>query len=72
MNISFLCRLFSNPSASLSYEVRDLQPYTEYEFRLVASNGFGSAHSSWILFETSEDSKWSEQYTAKSCRHEGL
>ncbi|XP_004439711.1 PREDICTED: usherin [Ceratotherium simum simum] len=47
--------LFSNPSASLSYEVRDLQPYTEYEFRLVASNGFGSAHSSWILFMTTED-----------------
>ncbi|XP_058895005.1 usherin [Kogia breviceps] len=47
--------LFSNPSASLSYEVRDLQPYTEYEFRLVVSNGFGSAHSSWILFITAED-----------------
>uniref|UniRef100_A0A673TE79 Usherin n=1 Tax=Suricata suricatta TaxID=37032 RepID=A0A673TE79_SURSU len=47
--------LFPNPSASLSYEVRDLQPYTEYEFRLVASNGFGSAHSCWILFVTTED-----------------
>ncbi|XP_041578632.1 usherin [Vulpes lagopus] len=47
--------LFSSPSASLSYEVRDLQPYTEYEFRLVASNGFGSAPSSWILFVTTED-----------------
>ncbi|KAI4537068.1 hypothetical protein MG293_013271, partial [Ovis ammon polii] len=47
--------LFSNPSASLNYEVRDLQPYTEYEFRLVASNGFGSAHSSWIPFITAED-----------------
>ncbi|TEA31493.1 hypothetical protein DBR06_SOUSAS9110004 [Sousa chinensis] len=47
--------LFSDPSASLSYEVRDLQPYTEYEFRLVVSNGFGSAHSSWILFITAED-----------------
>ncbi|KAM9212500.1 usherin [Dugong dugon] len=47
--------LFPNPSASLSYEVRDLQPYTEYEFRLVASNGFGSAHSSWIPFMTTED-----------------
>ncbi|XP_002760562.4 usherin [Callithrix jacchus] len=47
--------LFSNPSASLSYEVRDLQPYTEYMLRLVASNGFGSAHSSWIPFMTAED-----------------
>nr|XP_031294235.1 usherin [Camelus dromedarius]XP_031294237.1 usherin [Camelus dromedarius] len=50
-----LQELFSNPSASLSYEVRDLQPYTEYEFRVVASNGFGSAHSSWIPFMTAED-----------------
>ncbi|ELW55473.1 Usherin [Tupaia chinensis] len=47
--------LFPNPSASLSYEVRDLQPYTEYMFRLVASNGFGNAHSSWIPFMTAED-----------------
>ncbi|XP_006890633.1 PREDICTED: usherin [Elephantulus edwardii] len=47
--------LFSNPSASLSYEVKDLQPYTEYEFRLVASNGFGSTSSSWIPFMTTED-----------------
>ncbi|KAM5206303.1 usherin isoform 2-T2 [Hipposideros larvatus] len=47
--------IFSNPSASLGYEVRDLQPYTEYEFRLVASNGFGSTRSSWTLFVTAED-----------------
>ncbi|KAM8817678.1 usherin isoform 1-T1 [Rhynchonycteris naso] len=47
--------LFSNPSASLSYEVRDLEPYSEYEFQLVASNGVGSARSSWILFMTTED-----------------
>nr|XP_019599683.1 PREDICTED: usherin isoform X2 [Rhinolophus sinicus] len=47
--------LFSNPSASLGHEVRDLQPYTEYEFQLVVSNGFGAAHSSWSLFMTAED-----------------
>ncbi|KAM4814939.1 usherin-like, partial [Thomomys bottae] len=47
--------LFPQPSASLNYEVRDLQPYMEYEFRLVASNGFGSVHSSWIPFMTAED-----------------
>ncbi|XP_040841245.1 usherin [Ochotona curzoniae] len=47
--------LFSIPSASLSSQVRDLQPYTGYEFRLVASNGFGSTHSSWISFMTAED-----------------
>ncbi|XP_003419924.2 usherin [Loxodonta africana] len=50
-----ILELFSGPSASLSYEVRDLQPYTEYEFRLVASNGFGSTHSFWIPFMTTED-----------------
>nr|XP_004672060.2 usherin [Jaculus jaculus] len=43
------------PSASLSYEVRDLQPFTEYAFRLVATNGFGSAQTSWIPFLTAED-----------------
>ncbi|XP_013375386.1 PREDICTED: usherin isoform X1 [Chinchilla lanigera] len=47
--------LFSSPSASLLHEVSDLQPYTEYEFRLVASNAFGSAHSSWIPLLTAED-----------------
>ncbi|EHB00446.1 Usherin [Heterocephalus glaber] len=47
--------LFSNPSALLSYEVTDLQPCSEYEFRLVASNAFGSAHSSWIPLLTAED-----------------
>ncbi|KAM5300669.1 usherin [Glossophaga mutica] len=50
-----LLELFSSPSASLSYEVRDLQPYTEYEFRLAASNGFGRSHSAWIPFMTTED-----------------
>ncbi|XP_059533348.1 usherin [Myotis daubentonii] len=50
-----LLELFSSPSASLSHEVRDLQPHTEYAFRVVASNGFGSALSPWILFMTTED-----------------
>ncbi|KAM5238832.1 usherin [Ctenodactylus gundi] len=50
-----IAELLSNPSASLSHDVRDLQPYTEYEFRLVASNGFGSALSSWIALMTAED-----------------
>ncbi|XP_036133319.1 usherin [Molossus molossus] len=50
-----LLELFSSPSASLSHEVSDLQPHTGYEFRLVASNEFGSALSPWILFMTTED-----------------
>lgn len=65
-------RLFSSPSASLSHEVGDLQPHTEYAFRLVASNGVGSAHSAWIVFMTAEDSKWSEQCTAKCPLHRGI
>ncbi|XP_052593935.1 usherin [Peromyscus californicus insignis] len=51
---SFL-ELFPDPSASLSYEVSDLQPFTVYRFRLVATNGFGSTHSSWTPLMTAED-----------------
>ncbi|KAK1328092.1 hypothetical protein QTO34_012515 [Cnephaeus nilssonii] len=67
-----LLELFSSPSASLSHEVRDLQPHTEYAFRVVASNGFGSALSPWVLFMTTEDSKCSACYTAKCPLHGGV
>ncbi|XP_028616049.1 usherin isoform X2 [Grammomys surdaster] len=50
-----LLELFPVPSASLSYEVTDLQPFTVYEFRLVATNGFGSAYSAWTPLMTTED-----------------
>ncbi|KAM7336685.1 hypothetical protein ACRRTK_005178 [Alexandromys fortis] len=44
-----------NPSASLSYEVSDLQPFTVYELRSVATDGFGSTHSAWTPLMTAED-----------------
>ncbi|NP_067383.3 usherin precursor [Mus musculus] len=47
--------LFPIPSASLSYEVTGLQPFTVYEFRLVATNGFGTAYSAWTPLMTTED-----------------
>ncbi|EGV92554.1 Usherin [Cricetulus griseus] len=50
-----ILELFPNPSASLSYEVSGLQPFTVYEFRLVATNGFGSTRSAWTPLMTAED-----------------
>ncbi|XP_052056319.1 usherin [Apodemus sylvaticus] len=50
-----LLELFPVPSASLSYEVTDLQPFTVYEFRVVATNSFGSAFSAWTALMTTED-----------------
>lgn len=46
-----------NPSASLSYEVSDLMPFTVYELRLVATDGFGSTHSAWSPLITADDTK---------------
>lgn len=57
MGISFPHRLFLDPSASLSYEVSGLQPFTVYRFRLIAINGFGSTHSTWTPLMTAEDGK---------------
>jgi len=56
---TFLCRLLSSPTASLQHSIRDLQPYTEYEVRVVASNGYGHAYSNWTSMTTAEDSKQS-------------
>ncbi|XP_074120778.1 usherin [Sminthopsis crassicaudata] len=50
-----ILELFSHPSASLSYVVGDLHPYTAYELRLIASNGYGSTFSDWTSFMTTED-----------------
>uniref|UniRef100_A0A8B9SU76 Usherin n=1 Tax=Anas platyrhynchos TaxID=8839 RepID=A0A8B9SU76_ANAPL len=52
---TFLRRLLSSPTASLQHSVRDLQPYTEYEMRVVASNGYGNAYSDWTSMTTAED-----------------
>ena len=56
-NAVFLCSLLSSPTASLQHRVGDLQPYTEYEMRVVASNGYGNAYSNWASMTTAEDSK---------------
>ncbi|XP_009864107.1 PREDICTED: usherin-like [Apaloderma vittatum] len=47
--------LLSSPTASLQHRVGDLQPYTEYEMRVVASNGYGNAYSNWTSMTTAED-----------------
>lgn len=54
----FFCfRLFSKPSASLNYIVTSLQPYTTYEMRVIACNGYGETYSDWTPMVTAEDSK---------------
>ncbi|KAF7704133.1 hypothetical protein HF521_021205 [Silurus meridionalis] len=35
--------------------VEDLEPYTEYQFRLLVSNHYGEAGSSWVSFHTAQD-----------------
>ncbi|KAF7253414.1 Usherin [Varanus komodoensis] len=52
-----ILELFSKPSASLNYIVKDLQPYTSYEMRVIACNGYGDAYSNWSVMVTAEDSK---------------
>ncbi|KAM9016840.1 usherin [Ara ararauna] len=47
--------LLSSPTASLQHLVIDLQPYTEYEMRVVASNDYGDAYSNWTSMTTAED-----------------
>ncbi|KAI1240568.1 hypothetical protein IHE44_0008996 [Lamprotornis superbus] len=48
-------RLSSATPTSLQHRVGDLQPYTEYEMRVVASNGYGNAYSNWTSMTTAED-----------------
>uniref|UniRef100_A0A8D2ISK6 Usherin n=1 Tax=Varanus komodoensis TaxID=61221 RepID=A0A8D2ISK6_VARKO len=50
-----ILELFSKPSASLNYIVKDLQPYTSYEMRVIACNGYGDAYSNWSVMVTAED-----------------
>ncbi|NXU70580.1 USH2A protein, partial [Oreotrochilus melanogaster] len=47
--------LLSSPTASLQHKIGDLQPYTEYEMRVVASNAYGYAYSNWTSMTTAED-----------------
>ncbi|XP_042331708.1 LOW QUALITY PROTEIN: usherin [Sceloporus undulatus] len=50
-----ILELFSKPTASLNYVVTDLQPYTSYEIRVIACNGYGDTYSDWTLMVTAED-----------------
>ncbi|XP_077990481.1 usherin-like [Glandiceps talaboti] len=47
--------LFTNPVSSTSYSLSNLTPYVEYQFKLIASNGFGSSESEWVSVYTLED-----------------
>ncbi|XP_018411554.1 PREDICTED: usherin [Nanorana parkeri] len=47
--------LFSGPSASLTYTIKDLQPYTAYELRIVAFNVYGETYSRWVNMSTEQD-----------------
>ncbi|XP_028580478.2 usherin [Podarcis muralis] len=47
--------LLSEPSASLTHLVTELQPYTSYEMRVIACNGYGDTYSNWTLMITAED-----------------
>ncbi|KAM9466939.1 usherin [Clarias gariepinus] len=38
-----------------THSVQDLEPYTEYQFRLLVSNQYGEARSSWVSLRTAQD-----------------
>ncbi|KAG8584399.1 hypothetical protein GDO81_008814 [Engystomops pustulosus] len=46
---------FSGPSASFTYTIKNLQPYTMYELRSIASNVYGDTYSQWINVTTEQD-----------------
>ena len=49
--------LFEQPTTSTTFLKDNLQPFTEYEFRLVASNTYGSTQTPWVVITTKQDSK---------------
>ncbi|KAG9484595.1 hypothetical protein GDO78_010137 [Eleutherodactylus coqui] len=46
---------FSGLSASFTYTIKNLQPYTLYELRIVASNAYGDTYSRWTNVSTEQD-----------------
>nr|XP_056708935.1 usherin [Euleptes europaea] len=50
-----ILELLSEPSASLNHLVMYLQPYTTYEMRVIACNGYGDTYSEWTSVVTEED-----------------
>ncbi|XP_039192169.1 usherin isoform X7 [Crotalus tigris] len=47
--------LFSKPTIYLRHILKDLQPYTSYELRVIACNEYGDTFSNWTLIDTEED-----------------
>ncbi|XP_056424309.1 usherin isoform X1 [Hyla sarda] len=46
---------FSGPSFSFTYTVKNLQPYTTYQLRMMASNAYGETYSKWTSMSTEQD-----------------
>ncbi|XP_073409429.1 usherin [Dendrobates tinctorius] len=46
---------FSGPSASFTYTVKNLQPYTTYGLRIIVSNTYGDTYSKWTNMFTEQD-----------------
>ncbi|KAM3930149.1 usherin [Leptodactylus fuscus] len=46
---------FSGPSVSFTYIIKNLQAYTPYEVRIVASNAYGDTYSKWSNMTTRQD-----------------
>ncbi|XP_063775500.1 usherin [Pseudophryne corroboree] len=47
--------VFSGPSASFTYTIKDLSPYTTYEVRILACNAYGDTYSRWTNVSTGQD-----------------
>ncbi|KAJ1157569.1 hypothetical protein NDU88_010275 [Pleurodeles waltl] len=52
---SDILELLPYPSASLRHKATGLQPYSEYELRVIASNVQGRTYSDWVTVSTDED-----------------
>ncbi|XP_044147224.1 usherin [Bufo gargarizans] len=46
---------FLGPSGSFTYTIKNLQPYTTYEVRIIASNAHGDTYSKWANMSTEQD-----------------
>ncbi|XP_066526697.1 usherin [Hoplias malabaricus] len=50
-----IIQLVDNVTTGFSQLVEDLEPYTEYQFRLLVSNRYGESSSNWISLYTAQD-----------------